>query len=65
MNVCRQRDPSGLYAAAELSGSQDVPGVSYSYEAPEQAVLTLDTGALSIDECVGQVMKLLKGRGII
>ncbi len=65
MEVCRQRDPSGLYAAAELSGGQDVPGVSYPYEAPEQAVLTLDTGALSIDECVNQVVKLLKGRRII
>jgi bifunctional enzyme CysN/CysC len=65
MDVCRQRDPSGLYAAAELSGSQDVPGVSYPYEAPEQAVLTLDTGALSIDECVSQVVKLLKGRRIL
>ncbi len=65
MDVCRQRDPSGLYAAAELSGSQDVPGVSYPYEAPQQAVLTLDTGALSIDECVNQVVKLLKGRRII
>jgi bifunctional enzyme CysN/CysC len=65
MDICRQRDPSGLYAAAELSGHGDVPGVSYPYEAPAEAALSLDTGALAIDECVSQVIKLLKSRKVI
>ena len=65
MDVCRHRDPSGLYAAAELSGHGNVPGVSYPYEAPAEAALTLDTGALAIDECVSQVIKLLKSRKVI
>jgi bifunctional enzyme CysN/CysC len=65
LDVCKQRDPSGLYAAAELSPSADIPGVSFPYEAPEAPDLVLDTGALSIEECISQVIKLLKDKKVI
>ena len=65
LDVCKQRDPSGLYAAAELSTSSDIPGVSFPYDEPESPDLVLDTGALSIDECVNQVVRLMKDKKII
>ena len=65
LDICKLRDPSGLYAAAELTGRGDVPGVSYPYEVPAEAALTLNTDALPIDECVSQVIKLLKVRKVI
>ena len=65
LEVSRRRDPSGLYAAAELSGSQDLPGVSFPYDEPEHADLTLDTEALSVEQCLSQVIKLMKTRKII
>ena len=65
LEVCRLRDPSGLYAAAELSGSPDLPGVSFPYDEPENPDLVLDTERLSVEKCITQLVKLLKSRKII
>jgi bifunctional enzyme CysN/CysC len=65
LDICRQRDPSGIYAAAENTGSGDIPGISFQYEAPDNADLELDTEALSVDECLDSVVALLKERNII
>lgn len=65
LEVCKQRDPSGLYTAAEASPSADIPGVSFPYETPQTAVLELDTAAHSIDACIDKVIKLMKQENII
>ncbi len=65
LEVCRQRDPSGLYAAAENGESTDIPGVSFPYDVPEDADLRLDTAALTPDDCLDQVIELMKDRQII
>ena len=65
LDICKQRDPSGLYAAAELTPSADIPGVSFLYEEPASADLILDTGALSIDECIDRVIKLMQDKKVI
>lgn len=65
LEVSQRRDPSGLYAAAELSGSLDLPGVSFPYDEPEHADLVLDTEALTVEQCLSQVIKLMKTREII
>jgi bifunctional enzyme CysN/CysC len=65
IEVCKQRDPSGLYAAAEQRPSDDIPGISFAYDEPENPDLVLDTGALSIDECVDQLARFMKSRKII
>ena len=65
IDVCKQRDPSGLYAAAEINESADIPGVSFPYEAPDNADLELDTSVLSVEECLDQILTLMAGKGII
>ena len=65
IDVCIQRDPSGLYAAAEGSDSADIPGLSFPYVPPEKTHLELDTEALSIEECLDQVLKLMQEEEII
>lgn len=65
MEVCIQRDPSGLYAAADSSKSGDIPGLSFPYDEPEFTDLELDTAKLSVNECLREVLKLLKDREII
>ncbi len=65
MDVCIQRDPSGLYAAAELSACTDVPGMSFPYDPPEFMHLELDTSALNIEECLQKVVTLLRDHKII
>jgi bifunctional enzyme CysN/CysC len=65
LNTCKQRDPSGLYTASESTERADIPGVSFPYEPPETADLVLDTEALSITECIEQIIKLMKSEDII
>lgn len=65
IEVCIQRDPSGLYTAAEGTESKDIPGLSFPYSPPELVHLALDTSALGIDECVEAVMKLMRSEKII
>lgn len=65
MDVCVQRDPSGLYASAESSESSDIPGISFPYEPPEQFHLELNTSALSVDQCLQQVLELMEREEIV
>ncbi len=65
LDVCKQRDPSGIYAADATLPSGNVPGVSFPYEAPIDADLMLDTSASSVGECIEQVLGLLKNRKLL
>jgi adenylylsulfate kinase-like enzyme len=65
MEVCIQRDPSGLYAAADNSDSVDVPGLSFPYDPPEHTNLELNTASLSVEECLQRVIQLLRESGIL
>jgi bifunctional enzyme CysN/CysC len=65
LEVCMQRDPSGLYAAAEGSTSADIPGLSFPYEPPSLTHLELNTAEISPEECLNQLIKLMETEGII
>ena len=65
VDVCRERDQEGHYAAADSGEIANFPGVSAPYEAPADADLRLDTAKTPLDECVEAVMKLLEKRGVI
>ena len=59
--VCRERDPQGLYAA----GEDNIPGESFPYDVPLDADLVVNTQAHSVEECVRQVLALLRARALI
>ena len=59
--VCAERDPQGLYAAA----GDNIPGESFPYDIPLNADLVIDTQAASVEEGVKQVLALLRERGAI
>lgn len=65
LSVSAQRDPSGIYAATEGKDSTDIPGLSFPYATPKTIHLELDTEALSVDNCLDQVMKMMEDAGII
>ncbi|CEA00812.1 bifunctional sulfate adenylyltransferase subunit 1/adenylylsulfate kinase [Pseudomonas saudimassiliensis] len=62
LEVCQERDPSGLYAAGEEG---TIPGVSYPYEAPEDADLVINTAELDLAASVDKVVELLRERSLI
>ena len=65
METCIQRDPSGLYATAQGTESTDIQGLSFPYSAPEVTLIELDTAALSVNECLEKVLKIMRDENII
>jgi adenylylsulfate kinase len=65
LEVCEQRDIKGIYKKAREGIIKDFTGISSPYEAPLNPELIVNTGKNSLEECVAQVMGLLKERGII
>ena len=65
LEVCKQRDPSGIYAAGEFLEAGNLPGVSFPYEEPENADLVLSTDQDSIEACTEKVMNMLRKKEII
>jgi bifunctional enzyme CysN/CysC len=64
LDVCRQRDQEGMYAAADAGDIANFPGVSAPYEEPQDPDLKLDTTTVDVDQCVEQIVKLLRERGV-
>jgi adenylylsulfate kinase len=65
LDVCEERDVKGLYKRARAGEIKDFTGISSPYEEPLAPELAVDTGSASIDECVDQVIDLLRSRTII
>lgn len=63
--VRRQRDPNGLYAAADRREIAPLAGVTTAYEPPEHADATFDTSVTELDTSVTQLIALLHARGIL
>lgn len=59
--ICAQRDPQGLYAAAQ----GNVPGESFPYDVPLDADLVVDTQSTSVEDGVKRVLDLLRQRGAV
>lgn len=65
LEYCQKSDASGIYAAASQGELDDVPGVSFTYEAPEDADLTLRSDTMPLEECVEAILSLLRERSIV
>lgn len=65
LEVCEERDVKGLYRRARSGEVKEFTGISSPYEPPLNPELRVDTNAMSLDECVQQVLQLLVDRGII
>ncbi len=65
LEVCKQRDPSGLYAAEENVPTGTVPGVSFDYPEPESPDLILPTHELDVEECIERVINVMKEQNVI
>ncbi|MCH5373750.1 MAG: adenylyl-sulfate kinase, partial [Planctomycetes bacterium] len=62
MEVCRQRDTTGRYAAADQGELSSFPGVTFAYEAPGGADLEFSTEDLSSEAAASRVLDLLTSR---
>lgn len=60
INICRQRDPKGLYLKADKGEIDEFTGISAPYEEPLKPEIVLDTEKMSVDESVEKVIDYLK-----
>jgi sulfate adenylyltransferase len=59
LEVCEQRDTKGLYAKARAGELLGFTGIDDPYETPTDADAVIDTGVVSLDDAVAQVLRLL------
>ena len=65
IEVCRERDPHGLYAMADSGEIQRFPGVSADFDRPTDADLRVDTSTQDVDECIDAIVRMLTERGFL
>jgi adenylylsulfate kinase len=65
VEVCESRDVKGLYKKARSGQIADFTGISSPYEAPFNPELSVNTGELTQDECVQQILNEMIFRGFI
>ena len=65
VEVCRERDQTGIYEAADRGDIPQFPGVSATYDRPTDTDLRLEPVVNSVDECVDQIIDLLSERGFL
>lgn len=62
ISVCEERDPKGLYRKARAGAICDFTGISAPYEAPDRAELSIDTGRMTVEESVAEIVGALARR---
>ena len=65
LDICEQRDVKGLYKKARSGEIKHFTGISSPYEVPKKPEIKINTGQDSLEDCVAQVINLLRDRGII
>jgi adenylylsulfate kinase len=63
IEVCEERDPTGLYQKARDGKIPEFTGISAPYEVPLRPEVVFDTSRLSLDQCVDRVWEALKRGG--
>ena len=65
MEICRQRDPKGMYRGALEGTIKGMTGVDAPFEEPLNPDLIVDTGELSIDQCTQRIVAHLRQKGFL
>jgi adenylyl-sulfate kinase len=58
LEICRERDPKGLYKKVGEGSISNFTGVDSIYERPDNPEVTIDTSSIHIDDCVKQILNL-------
>jgi adenylylsulfate kinase len=65
VEVCETRDVKGLYKLAREGKVKEFTGISSPYEEPLSPELVIETGSMTLEQCVEQVLNALRERGIV
>jgi sulfate adenylyltransferase len=65
IEICEERDRKGLYAKARAGLIKEFTGISDPYEAPADAEVTIDAGALSPEQAAQEILLYLEREGYL
>ncbi|MGC9258864.1 MAG: sulfate adenylyltransferase subunit CysN [Phycisphaerae bacterium] len=65
LEICKQRDQSGIYKLAEAGYVKSFPGLSAAYEVPANPDLVLPTHEITVPESVERIVTLMKNKGLL
>ncbi|MCB0192917.1 MAG: sulfate adenylyltransferase subunit CysN [Anaerolineae bacterium] len=65
IEVCKRRDPKGLYARALKGEIKNFTGISSPYEEPVNPEIVFETDLHSTEEIVAQILSILEKREIL
>ncbi len=65
LEVCKRRDPKGLYARAIRGEIKNFTGINSPYEEPESPDLVVETDLQSTEDIVEQIIRELVERGMV
>ncbi len=60
LEICKKRDPKGLYKKAEKGLIKDFTGIDSPYEEPTNPEIIVDTSKLTPFECVRKILEYIK-----
>ncbi len=64
IEACEARDIKGLYQKGRQGLIPEFTGISSPYEAPLNPALILDTSVQSLDECLTEMLNMLRQKGL-
>jgi len=65
IEVCRERDQSGLYEAADRGEITDFPGVQLEYQVGSSHDLRVDGSSMTVAESVDAIIAVMAERGLL
>ncbi len=65
VEVCKERDPKGLYEQAEAGEIENFTGVNHPFEEPEDPEIAVDTAQHSPEDCVEHVLEGLEEMSLL
>ncbi len=65
LEVCKERDPKGLYEKAIRGEIKQFTGIDSPYEAPENPEIHIKAGEITVAEAVNQILAYLDQNGIL
>jgi adenylyl-sulfate kinase len=65
IEVCRERDPKGLYKRADRGEINDIAGLHQPYEEPDKPEVVLNTDKEDVEACVKKLLLTMETLGYI
>ncbi len=65
IEICKKRDPKGLYAKVEAGEIENFTGITSPYEEPQNPEIVIETDVHSVEETVNQIIHELTRRGLL